>query len=196
MYALPPGGSFAGGKTATTTTNASSAAAGGGSCPADGSPSLESNQSSEAYRCGSTTDNRRTGHAAWNDGGVSRTICKLAFEISDIEGDVSGKTFNAYIFTMTSGNLNVLQATSDNLTGVSATGWLVFNFSTPFATGGASTPYALVFGQAVADAVNYVWVVAGDTDVITGYRDLFDNSGNAQIGSGSAVDASVRIYWQ
>lgn len=29
VYALPPGGSFAGGKTATTTTNASSAAAGG-----------------------------------------------------------------------------------------------------------------------------------------------------------------------
>lgn len=162
-------------------------------CPADDSPSQESNQINEAFRCGSSTDNRRTGMAKWEDGGTPRTICKLAFEISDIEGDVSAKNFHAQIYTMTTGNLGVLQATSAALTGVVATGWLVFNFPTPFTTV-PGTLYALIFGQEAADPANYVWVIAGDTDLIPGYRELFSDAGAGNFGNGT-TDQSIRIYW-
>jgi len=166
---------------------------GGATCPS--TPSEESDQPTESYRCGQTTDNRRTGLAAWDDGGTSRTICRLDFEITTITGDVSGKTFNAFIYTMSGANLDTLQRTSDNLTGVSATGWLRFDFSTTFTTT-ASVSYALIFGPSSADASNYVWVPTGSTaPTSTGYRDQFTDAGVANFGSGTD-DQSIRIYWQ
>jgi hypothetical protein len=165
------------------------------SCPPDGSPSAQSDQSTEAYRCGQVTGNQFVGQAAWNDGGTPRTICKLAFEISTIEGTVSGKTYNAKIYTLSGGNLGTLQATSDNTSGPTATGWFVLQFSTPFTTS-ASVNYALIFGPTAVDSMNLVWVTAGDTDNIAGYKEVFDGGTGAASFGGGSNDGSIRIYWQ
>lgn len=174
---------------------AAAAAGGGGSCPADGSPSSQSDQVNESYRCGQTTSNRRTGQSQWTDGGTPRTICKLAFEITSIDGTVTGKTYNAFIYTMTGGNLNALQATSDNVSGPVAAGWLVFPFATPFLTS-ASVEYALIFGPTAPDASNLVWVASGDTDAIAGHREIFADDSTPNFGAGGTLDQSIRIYWQ
>jgi hypothetical protein len=164
-------------------------------CPADGSPSSQTDQSTQAYRCGQTTDDINTGMSGWNDGGTPRTICKLAFETTAINGDVSAKTYTAKIYTLSGANLGALQATSDNVTGVAAAGWIVFQFSTPFTTS-ASTSYALIFGPASADASNFVWVPATDSDNIAGHREIFNSAGAADFGGGNDTDQSIRIYWQ
>lgn len=169
-------------------------AAAGASCPADGSPSADSGTTADDYRCGQNTSNRRTGQSKWNDGGTPRTICKLAFYVANFTGTVSAKTYNAWIYSMTAANLNAVQATSDNVTGVSGVGWKVFQFSTPFLTS-ASVNYALIFGPTAPDASNYVWVGATATDVVTGYREIFDDAGVGNFTSGT-TDQGIRIYWQ
>jgi hypothetical protein len=172
----------------------STSIAGGGSCPADGSPSSESDQATAALACGRAAANHFAGHAAWNDGGVSRTICKLGFEVGAIDGTVTGKTYTAYIYTMTGFDLNAVQATSTGIAGPAATGWIYFSFPTPFATGGASTPYAFVVTPGSVDSTNDIWFNANDTNNITGYRESFTSGGAFDNGSGN--DCSIRIYWQ
>lgn len=164
------------------------------SCPADGSPSEGPASTAEAYRFGNTTDSTFQGQNEWTDSGVSRTICKLGFEITFIEGTVSGKTYTAYIYTLTGTTLNAIQATSNGLTGITTTGWNTLTFPTPFATGGASTPYGLAIKVDSVDASNYVWVSNSTTTEIVGHRELWNASGAAQLGSGN--DAGIRIYWQ
>lgn len=170
------------------------AAVGGGSCPADGSPSEGPAATIEVYRFGSNTDNIFHGQNEWNDGGVARSICKIAFEVTFIEGDVSGKTYFARIYTLTGTALNALQASSNGLTGISTTGWKVLTFASPFATGGSSTPYGLAIEAPSADGTNYLWVSNSTSAEIAGHRELWNAGGVAQVGSGD--DSGLRIYWQ
>lgn len=166
----------------------------GASCPDDGSPSQGPSATTETYRFGSTTDNIFHGQNEWNDGGVSRTICKVAFEVTAIDGTVSGKTYKAYIYTLTGTSLNAIQATSNALTGIATIGWKVLTFPIPFATGGASTPYGLaVKAEDGADGSNLLWVSNSTTAEISGHRELWNSSGAAQLGSGN--DCGLRIYY-
>jgi len=164
-------------------------AAAGGSCPADGSPS-ESNDTtagSNTYGAGRLY----FGQAQWQNDGTIRTVCKLGFLM---RGNGTGKTFTATIWTMTTINLNAVQATSDGVAGAnwSSDTWVYYTFPTPFATQ-TSTNYALLVAPDSAMGGNDMTGYSGNTSHV-GYRDMFSAAGAADQASGN--DAAIKIYWQ
>lgn len=178
----------------------SGAGTGGGStpaltCPADSAPSVISDQFVGEVRVSGGL--LYTGHSHWNDGGVARTICKVGFKVSAIDGDISGKTWTAYICAL-SGDTLVLPALATS-TGVSGASivmqWNYWTFPTPFTTT-PSTMYALVLSAGSLDVVNTIWIRVGDTDEIVGHREMWDNSGFANWGAGGgATDCGIKIFW-
>jgi hypothetical protein len=114
--------------------------------------------------------------------------------VGAIDGTVTGKSYTCYIYSMSGFNLGSVQSTSSSIAGPSATGWIYFQFPSPFLTT-ASASYAFVVTPGSVDGSNDIWFTSGDTDNITGYREQFDSGGSPGFASGT-VDCSIRIYWQ
>lgn len=84
----------------------------------------------------------------------NHTICQIDFYIHSIQGDVSGVTYNAYIFTKDGVNLDTEVGKSSDKVGLT-TGKNTFTFSTkPTLTNG--TTYAIVLGSGTESDTNYV----------------------------------------
>lgn len=179
------------------------AGGGGGSsaplaCPADTAPSSTSDQTTEQIGVARADASYYAGQAQWTDGGTPRTICKLGFKTTAIDGNITAKTFKAYIFSMTGDNLNTIQATSTGISGAAiVVGWNYFTFPTPFLTS-ASVKYALVITPDSHDLANNIWLPARDTDNILGYPEIFTSLGVANFTPGhpaSVGDVGLKIFW-
>lgn len=180
---------------------ASSGGGGGGSCPVDGSPSLTSDQTNETMGVARADASFYAGQNQWNDGGTPRTICKLGFKVTALEGDLSGLTYVSYIFANTVNNFNPASpvATSTGRLGTSLiVGWNYWSFPTPFLTT-ASQNYALVITPNSHHLSNNIWLAGRDTDNIAGYPEIFDSAGVINFGpthpASLTGDIGIKIFW-
>lgn len=164
---------------------AAASAGGGGGCT---TLFLENNTTAANNTFGAAR--RIFGQGQWNDGGVSRTICKLGFLLL---GNGTGFDFECRIYTQTGINLNALQATSNTITGANwaVDTWVEGEFASPFATGGTSTNYALTIRPTVQMSGNDITGYNGGT-AINGYREMWSDAGAADQGGGN--DVAFRIY--
>jgi hypothetical protein len=176
---------------------ASGGGGGGGSCPADGSPSItQAGDGANIQNINSSLLLTQTGQLWQTNTAV--TMCKAAFSLYKVAGDISGKTYVVKVYSMTGCTLNTLLATSDGVTGVN--GWfltdVVFNFSTPVALS-ANTDYAIVVTTTgAADGANYAAIEINTSGTATGTRDYWDNTGvslNACLAGG---DCRFKWYFQ
>jgi len=179
----------------------SGAASGGGGCPADGSPSTNTTGSTGYAFLPINSAEIYIGQNQWTDDGTPRTICKVGFQLTKNSGDISGKTFTAYIYTnYSTGNFYINagspSATSTGILGTNTwSGTMVrFSFPTPFTTT-ANQQYAIVVNCGAEDGANNVQFDKGASSQITGYAEYFDAAGVPGLTSGTA-DVVMEIYWQ
>lgn len=125
---------------------------------------------------GNDADHYFVGQRSWQ-WSSAKNVDQIDFYIVDITGDVSSKTYNARIYTMSSTNLGTLLGTSDNKTGVTAGAWNSFTFSTAVSIS-ASTAYALVITVNGSDGSNYAR---------TGLWPTLTNGSAATWGSGKSI---------
>ncbi len=87
----------------------------------------------------------------------NKSVCRIDIYIYSIIGDVSAKTYNMKIFTMSGTSLGTLLGTSGNVSGASitATTWIQFSFSTPVNIA-SGTNYGIVITASEADVNNYI----------------------------------------
>ncbi len=102
------------------------------------------------------------------------TVCQIKFRCGAITGDISAKTFTAYMYnmaggaTITPGSPN---CTSDTVSGatLSVDSWFTFAFSPACSFGDSSDNWAIVVSMDEADGSNYASVTYGSPDDDSGH---------------------------
>ncbi len=110
------------------------------------------------YYIGVSTNEYMAGQIAY-DPGSNKTICRVDFYFTSVVGNISTKTFNSRIYTISGTTLGSLLGTSDNVSGsgIGGAGWVQFDFSTPVAITTGSD-YAILVTMNETDVSNYVTV--------------------------------------
>lgn len=118
-----------------------------------------------------------------NTGEPSEDVCQFDIDVASITGDISGKTYTAYIYSRDGTALDVIQGTSDSVSGADiSVGTNSFTFS-PAVTLEAGD--AIVFTTGTYDASNYFNVDFRSSNGDGGYGyyarwDSVKNQDNAQ----------------
>ncbi len=166
------------------------------SCPDDGSPDITANLSTTqafgeiaAYRF----------HGFFYTPSTTKQLCKVGFKLKTGTGDVSGKTYTAYVYTLSGTTLSsvISDGTSAGVSGSVITGTaatVIFTFSgNPTLSSG--TTYAIVVTPGSTDASNYCLGYYGSgsmADASFGlWRDNLQNSYNPL----GTSDCSASLYW-
>jgi hypothetical protein len=136
-----------------------------------------------------------SGQGRWSNASA-RTINKIAFNLTKSAGSISAKTYSCKIWTMTGTyNLDVLQATSDGVTGDNgwSSTWVEFTFSTPFpTTGGVAYAFTLDIGG--TDGSNYASLsYSSSVSTFPGGNDYWNSGKAAQLGA--STDCAIRIWY-
>jgi hypothetical protein len=83
-------------------------------------------------------------------------ICNVSIKMTKTGGDISGKTYKVFIYSLSGNDLGTLLATSDAVTGSNS--WsqttVSFGFSSPYTVSSTAT-YAIVVGLSPYPAVDY-----------------------------------------
>lgn len=167
------------------------------SCPPDGSPDISQDGTSTqsigeiaAYRF----------HGIFYTPPSTMQLCKVGFKLKTQSGDISGKTYTAYIYTLSGTTLSsvIADGTSTGISGSAITGTaatVLFPF-TGNPTLSSGTTYAIVVTPGSTDASNFcIGYYNGSgsmSDATFGlWRDNLQNSYNP----GGTSDAACSLYW-
>lgn len=164
-------------------------------CPADGSPSAEQATGDSTTYLGLNANYAYVGQRGWQSASA-RTICKVAFRLSYVEGDITDRTYYAAIFSQDGISLNTALATSGGVTGNNSwdSTWVVFEFATPYEIS-ASTDYSFVVYQDTINGSDYALIDRHDSDAsFTGQFEVWSDTKVIQLGVG--WETAIRIYWQ
>jgi hypothetical protein len=128
------------------------------------------------------------------DLGSTEDICKATFYITQATGDISGKTYTAYIYTIDgAGNLDSLLGTSSGVTGSNS--WsdtaVDFEFS-PKVTMSNGTNHAVVVSTGSVDASNYAEMEISTSGQIGGLSGRWESDGTRAGSSGN--DVKIVLY--
>lgn len=181
----------------SATTSRSRATVPSLSCPPDGSPDIIQDGSAGQAFC-EISAYRYIG--CFYTPTQTKQVCKLGFKLKTLSGDISSKTYNAYIYTLSGTTLSsiITNGTSNNVAGTVITGTastVIFSFpNNPTVNSG--TTYAFVCTNGTTDATNYgsgYYTNAGSmSDATFGlWRDNGQNSYNP----GGTYDLAGSIYW-
>lgn len=167
------------------------------SCPPDGSPDISQDGTSTqsigeiaAYRF----------HGCFYTAPATKQLCKVGFKLKTSGGDISGKTYTAYVYTLSGTTLDsvITNGTSTGISGSVVTGTaatVLFPF-TGNPTLNSGTTYAIVVTPGSTDATNFCigyYNSSGSmADATFGlWRDNLQNSYNP----GGTSDAACSVYW-
>lgn len=170
------------------------AVAGSASCPSDGSPDVTSDGAStqiitdsDAYRF----------HGAFYTPAATKQLCKVGFKLKTGAGDVSAKTYTAYVYSLSGTTLDTVLATSSAVAGTAipgTAGTVIFTFSgNPTLTGG--TQYAIVVSSGETDAVNYILGYYGTGSVAESEYGLWRSIFTSSYAPGGSIDCAFSLYW-
>lgn len=174
------------------------AQAAGLSCPADGSPDITQD--------GTTTQSLGEISAYGYHGffyvtPATKQLCKIGFKMKTVAGDISGKTYTAYVYTLSGTTLNsvITDGTSTGISGSVITGTaatVLFPFTgNPTLTSG--TTYAIVVTPGSTDATNYCLCYYNNSgamaDSTLGLWRMDTKA--SSFNPGGTVDAACSLYW-
>lgn len=106
------------------------------------------------------------------------SVCKVDFYISYKAGDISGKTFQAYLCTVSGGNLDVMTEADATVTGSNS--WADASLSI-----GTAVSFEWAAGYSMTSGTEYAVVVTMDSADASNYAEL-ENSTSTDIPGGSA----------
>lgn len=174
-----------------------SAASGGGSCPS--SPTVAQNVYNANQACGLTDGigHYRTGLIGYTNA-ATINICGADFLMTYVAGDISGKTFKAYVYSLSGNNLDTLLATSSTtISGNNSWSHTTnhFEFSTPAIVSPGTRVAVFVQPTQAGDNSNYARIDVQDTDVLTpGNLATWNSTGGIELNA-TTNDPWVNIYF-
>lgn len=126
------------------------------------------------------------------DEGDGHDICKITLNMSLSSGDISGKTFTCYVYTIDgSGNLDTLQGTSEGISGNNS--WdesdVEFTFSSAVSFG---LDYAVVVSMGETDGSNYARMNYSSSGQLQGLMGRWES--DLSRSSSGANDGKLAIY--
>jgi len=143
-----------------------------------------------------------TWHGQYVTDDTSPSICKIIWNVHQINGDVSSVSYQAEIYALGSS----FQLTPGSPLGVSntvtgiTTGDITFTFATPVQlTGGSSNRYAFVLTRTdhATDQTNNIWMGSSLSDGDSGYSAvMWWGSSGAYIDFNVAADCAYQLFKQ
>ncbi len=163
-------------------------------CPDDGSPDITQDASSTQII---TDNNAYRFHGAFYSPSITKQVCKVGFKLKTSGGDVSGKTYTSYIYSLSGTSLDAVIATSDSVSGTSipaVAATVIFAYSTnPTLTSGSQ--YAVVVSSGETDVTNYIIGYYGAGTIDNSSYGLWSNTLVNSYNPGGTSDCAFSLYW-
>lgn len=172
---------------------------GSASCPAVGSPDLENATNDNQSVIGNSTTNQYSG--IFFQDTVDRSICRICVIMDRVTGDISGYTYTAKVWSLSSNNLSavITNGTSENVNGNndwsrSGSTWQCWTWTTP-PTMTANTKYAITIQQNTISASNYAAVAFVDGSTSSIITNLLHADSAGTTTERTDKETTVRLYY-